>query len=290
MNDWPNLVVLVFPLSSLFVGCLLRKAGSHEHLKISDMKSTTLSWPSPFKLDAAPPLGCCAKTSPRRLPHAYRSPTQSKKSTLSPCVSCASRLSCQGRRILDSGLGVTWGDGQHWVQVNEPTSPRGSVWHLNNVCWLSVHATVPAPPPGCYAGFFRVRQPIQGEPLIQFSAEWKVAATMAVSAGRYYSLVVKILQDQSTRNCCRDSRKADCGSRFACPQDVPPLWSALSWWGWRVHDIASTGSCPALARRGGQMLCEGRFDFSSKSKFPHRGQTQHILFRWRGGVHPRQKM
>ncbi|CAB1108522.1 unnamed protein product [Ectocarpus sp. CCAP 1310/34] len=85
-----------------------------------------------------------------------------------------------GRRILDSGLGVTWGDGQHWVEVNEPTSPRGSIWHLNRVCWLSVHATVPAPPPGCYAGFFRIRQPIQRRPLLRFSAEWKVAATMAV--------------------------------------------------------------------------------------------------------------
>eukprot|EP00752_Nemacystus_decipiens_P012644 g11199.t1 len=84
-----------------------------------------------------------------------------------------------GRRILDSGLGVIWGDGQHWARVEEPTSPRGSVWHLHRVCWLAVHATVPAPPPGCYAAFFRVRQPIQGRPLLRFSAEWKAAATTA---------------------------------------------------------------------------------------------------------------
>lgn len=97
-----------------------------------------------------------------------------------------------GRRILDSGLHITWADGSHWVRRPEPTSPRGDVWHLSTVCWLSVKTVVPAPPPGCYAAFFRVRKPRapgpsfllrsnRDRPLLDFSAEWKVAATAAVS-------------------------------------------------------------------------------------------------------------
>lgn len=91
-------------------------------------------------------------------------------------------LSLKGRRILDSGLNITWGDGNHWREVDEPTSPRGRIWHLNQVCWLSVRATVPNPPPGCYAAFFRVRQPTRMGPLLRFSAEWKAVATTSVSA------------------------------------------------------------------------------------------------------------
>lgn len=90
----------------------------------------------------------------------------------------------QGKPILGSGPHITWADdSRYWTRVEEPTSPLGGAWHLIEVCWLSVRATVTAPPPGCYAAFVRVRKP-GGGPLMNFHAQWKVAATLAVSAAR----------------------------------------------------------------------------------------------------------
>lgn len=125
--------------------------------------------------------------------------------------------SYQGRRILDSGLRVCWGDGQHWAQLNEPTSPRDSIWHLNSVCWLSVQATVLAPPTGCYAAFFRVRQPAQRRPLLGFSAEWKVAATTAVSKNRPRVRVGGRCKSFTLVAAC-GSRRPDCRAHCACSE------------------------------------------------------------------------
>lgn len=88
-----------------------------------------------------------------------------------------------GHATLDGGVSVAWGDGLHWVQVPEATSPRGVVWRLNNVCWLSVNATVLAPRPGLYAAFIRIKQTTRSEPLLDFAAEWKVDASPNGSQG-----------------------------------------------------------------------------------------------------------
>ncbi|CAM9172397.1 unnamed protein product [Scytosiphon promiscuus] len=89
-----------------------------------------------------------------------------------------------GRRILDGGLAVTWGGNpRYWRQIGDPTSPRGRVWCLETVCWLAVNGKVHAPRPGLYAAFFRVRQAVREDPLLQFSAEWKVSAKHPAKVG-----------------------------------------------------------------------------------------------------------
>ncbi|CAN0462179.1 unnamed protein product, partial [Hapterophycus canaliculatus] len=76
-----------------------------------------------------------------------------------------------------TGLQVTWGgDLRYWDQIDDPTSPRGRVSRLKSVCWLAVKGQVPAPRPGLYAAFFRVRQAVRKKPLLNFSAEWKASA------------------------------------------------------------------------------------------------------------------
>lgn len=101
------------------------------------------------------------------------------------CVrgSCAP-IAKQGRRVLDGGLNITWGyDQRYWTRIVEPTSPRGRVWRLEEVCWLEVRGHVPAPRPGLYAAFFRVRQRAQCRPLLLFTAEWKANAVDPKDAG-----------------------------------------------------------------------------------------------------------
>lgn len=78
-----------------------------------------------------------------------------------------------GKPTLDSGLKITWGNGKHWKQVHDATSPLGRIWRLNRVYWLAVKATVRAPRPGLYAAFFRIRRRTNRTPLLHFSAEWK---------------------------------------------------------------------------------------------------------------------
>lgn len=128
-------------------------------------------------------------------------------------------VSCQGRAILDNGLHVTWGDGNYWVQRNEATSPRGVVWRLNQVCWLSVKSIVRAPRPGVYAAFFRVRQVRTHVPLLNFSAEWKADATTS---------------------------DAQCGFLRRSPARPPSLrqeseGATVSWSHWNRYDEANQG-------------------------------------------------
>lgn len=78
-----------------------------------------------------------------------------------------------GEPTLDSGLKITWGNGKHWKQVDDATSPRGRIWCLSRVYWLAVKAKVRAPHPGLYAAFFRIRRRTNRTPLLHFSAEWK---------------------------------------------------------------------------------------------------------------------
>lgn len=82
-----------------------------------------------------------------------------------------------GKPTLDGGLKITWGDGKHWKQVDDATSPRGCIWRLNCVYWLAVKAKVRAPRPGLYAAFFRIRRRTNRTPLLHFSAEWKADGT-----------------------------------------------------------------------------------------------------------------
>lgn len=71
---------------------------------------------------------------------------------------------------------VTWLNGEYWCELDEPNdSIRGRIYHLNNVCWLEIHATVHHVPRGRYRAEWRVR--FGHESAIDFAAKWKVFAS-----------------------------------------------------------------------------------------------------------------
>lgn len=87
----------------------------------------------------------------------------------------AAQLFDMGSAIFDEGLQITWGDTpRYWHTIDEPSSRRGTVWHLREVCWLAGQATVRAPCAGLYAAFFRIRvQNAMFRDNPNFRAEWK---------------------------------------------------------------------------------------------------------------------
>lgn len=102
-------------------------------------------------------------------------------------------------------LGVTWGgDSRYWKLVPEPTSPRGTVWQLERVCYLQVQTKVAAPRPGLYAAFFRVRQSHSSQ--LRFSTEWKAdtagsAAYLDLCSPREHHLRQPSAGDVSWSHC-----------------------------------------------------------------------------------------
>ncbi|CAM9683725.1 unnamed protein product [Discosporangium mesarthrocarpum] len=146
-----------------------------------------------------------------------------------------------GRRIIDRGLDVVWGNDQRYWEpgFTDNTSPRGSCWRLKLVFWLHVKTVVHISKPGLYAAFFRVRVRNSA-----FRANW--------GAGN---------------GACNFLESQRAAEGYSQPSDVAASWS---------HDAGPRELIPLVDDRGWYLVHLGNIVVPARSDRGGVGSSQNV--------------